>query len=304
MKNEFVFNLDDFRLSDMTMPSHNTVALNILNTCAKKCPNTALALASYNQQKWAYSVRLRLRQHSVIDQIDSAVITFRLLSELYDIPAKLIMPEHDRCIEDTKAILSLVETAIDELRSYPKIGEKMYQIMRYLHMGKPLEKEISRYEISKYYRLAVSIIAAKYEDKLADKLLSANQKYNGMDEEYRIVYHNTEILLEYYPTAKWHLNGIQDYGNMSEQRANLTARQIAVTKLVEDAVESIKSYPVKGNLYNQILNCILAQQPVWVICRTLALGRSTFYKERKKAIFLLSYILWGYSTRDIIYSMQ
>lgn len=139
------------------------------------------------------------------------------------------------------------------------------------------------------------------------------------------VYHNTKLLLKLYGEVAWRINNdIQMVKKECEYEAqreldkfidNLADIELFISrKRLENRLESIenskslinlinkalammKSYPNTGEKYYDILyKAYIAHYKYTTdeMIEYLAMSRSTYFREKKKAINLLGTILWGY----------
>ncbi|QUH31152.1 DUF1492 domain-containing protein [Vallitalea guaymasensis] len=139
------------------------------------------------------------------------------------------------------------------------------------------------------------------------------------------VYHNTKLLLSLYENVLWRINNdIQlikeeceyevhkDLDNfidslvdvelyVSRSRLDNRLRSIEDSKslvnLINKAMKMVKSYPNIGERYYSILYKTYITQyksTTDEMIDYLAISRSTYFREKKKAVNLLGTILWGY----------
>lgn len=297
----------DFMIKSVTTSSPRAVTvMNILNSLIKennsaKAKATCAALATYSLQKWAYEGRLNMAQWAIsAEELMSIASTYEMILELYDTQQAVNFKAHSQKLEDTEQILFLVEKAVMDLKEYPKEGDKLYEVMTYVHFGCTEKEDLSNFVFGRRYRTAVQIIIKKFGDRFSKIFEKFYTSFDGMAIENQLAYHNTEILLEIYPMLYWNLQGIDSMKDMDENRANTVSRQFLILKMINSAIEEIKNYPMNGDRYYEILKGIIKKNSTEEIRNTVKLSRRIYYGNRKQAIALLSYLLWGYFNRDII----
>jgi len=155
-----------------------------------------------------------------------------------------------------------------------------------------------------------------------DRLMHAFIAYNEIDPK---VYHDAHLLLNIYSDVLW---GIQNsytnivceckemYGDSSlkilevmtefgtDLKAKLLQEQLEDTEaskviidIINSAMVKLKSYPKKGQEYNELLQHTYfskEKSDEHELLDKLQLSRSTYFRQRKKAISLFGVILWGY----------
>ena len=210
-------------------------------------------------------------------------------------------PEHGKSLLLTKELLNTVETAVNEIGKYPNTGRKMYNIMDKLHLNMDLKDSVvSKYNINKWYKPAVELIIERFGDRFSKVFEEITHKHSERDEEKQLAYHNTVLLLEAYPIFKWNISAKKDFDTMSTSEANCLTKQLLVIKLIDEAIKEIKEFPEEGLLCADVLESIITDKNPEDVWKEHNVSRSFYYRARKKSILLLSYLIWGYTTRDIL----
>ena len=139
-------------------------------------------------------------------------------------------------------------------------------------------------------------------------------------------YHKAKLLLKLYRTVVWrvssdlyeiqdrsvewgssHITDLINYLDLDfdehtdKQKATERLRSICETKdlvdIVDHALLKMRTYPVHGELYYQILTkqyISLYNMTEQELLTELCLERSTFYRRKKEALNLIGVILWGF----------
>lgn len=167
----------------------------------------------------------------------------------------------------------------------------------------------------------------KNEFKSLEKL---SQMYNLKNQGNDRVYHNTKLLLQLYSKVMWRMsNAIMEMetecylssGNnlfevvntlidvdprvdqlRLESRLQSIEDSKSIIELIDRALLLLKSYPDKGPIFFEILNksyLVFIKYSETEILEDLNMSRSTYYREKKKAVTLLGVILWGFVIPDI-----
>ena len=160
------------------------------------------------------------------------------------------------------------------------------------------------------------------------EIFDENFNVNSLPSE--TVYHNTKKLLELYSKVKWRVENsfaelesecVERYGNqisaaidslvcMNEdvELLKLEARiqNLAVSNLILEFINRsmilLKAYPENGMRYHDILSFAYLKDKECSeneLLNKLHISRTTFYKDKKKAIKLLGSILWGFILPDV-----
>lgn len=91
--------------------------------------------------------------------------------------------------------------------------------------------------------------------------------------------------------------------NAIEDRLKSLADTRDLIIVIDKALCRLKTYPLHGELYFDIINrkyIIMYQYSDQELMASLNLERTTFYKRKKEAINLLGTILWGYILPEMI----
>ncbi len=165
-----------------------------------------------------------------------------------------------------------------------------------------------------------------------ERLMNSFKIYDEPDDK---VYHDAHLLLNIYSDVLWGMNNSytnlvceckEMYGDSSllildvmtefgsEMKAKLLHEQLEDTEaskviidIINSAMMKLKTYPKKGEHYHIILqNTYFSEQKYaeQELFDKLGLSRSTYFRQRKKAISLFGVILWGYVLPEFISNMK
>ena len=78
---------------------------------------------------------------------------------------------------------------------------------------------------------------------------------------------------------------------------------LSLLTVVEHAVNAIRKLPNDGRIMYNILLCKMLGKTDCEAKNMLKISRKVYDSRKEKAITLLSFLLWGYSTREILESL-
>jgi hypothetical protein len=161
-----------------------------------------------------------------------------------------------------------------------------------------------------------------------ERLMNSFKVYDEFDEK---VYHDAHLLLDIYSDVLWGMNNSytnivreckEIYGNSSimvldvitefgsDLKAKLLHEQLedteaskVIIEIINAAMFKLVTYPNKGERYHEILKTTYFSEKKYSeneILDILKLSRSTYFRQRKKAISLFGVILWGYVLPEFI----
>lgn len=126
-----------------------------------------------------------------------------------------------------------------------------------------------------------------------------NNSYTNIVRECKEIYGNSSIMV---------LDVITEFG--SDLKAKLLHEQLedteaskVIIEIINAAMFKLATYPNKGEQYHEILKTTYFSEKKYSeneILDILKLSRSTYFRQRKKAISLFGVILWGYVLPEFI----
>jgi len=136
-------------------------------------------------------------------------------------------------------------------------------------------------------------------DIYSDVLWGMNNSYTNIVRECKEIYGNSSIMV---------LDVITEFG--SDLKAKLLHEQLedteaskVIIEIINAAMFKLVTYPNKGERYYEILKTTYFSEKKYSeneILDILKLSRSTYFRQRKKAISLFGVILWGYVLPEFI----
>ncbi|TFF65029.1 hypothetical protein [Helcococcus ovis] len=166
-------------------------------------------------------------------------------------------------------------------------------------------------------------------------LSEINTLYNSFGLESEEVWHKTKLLLSIYRKVVWSINtrssdmvceyevtyGMSIENALSflnnfapiekrvdfEEKINHLFETKWLIELIDKSLRHIKEYPEKGSIYYDIIyNSYLRKEKMTDLdCMyKLAIEKTTFYKRKKEAIYLMGIALWGYAIPEFKSEMK
>lgn len=165
-----------------------------------------------------------------------------------------------------------------------------------------------------------------------ERLMNSFRVYEEIDDK---VYHDAHLLLNIYSDVLWGMK--ESYKNMiceckamygdsslavldvmtefgTDLKAKLLHEQLEDTEaskviidIINGAMVKLRTYPKKGEQYYEILKCTYFAEKKYAeheLLEMLKLSRTTYFRQRKKAISLFGIILWGYVLPEFMKNMK
>ncbi len=286
----------------------------LLNNILQKNPEciyTIYALLTYSTQKWASQTRKQLeidesRSNELRDQLYIAENRIRSISLSTGIMPGIwqlnnIERRRRATAADTDRILLLLEHAVNSI-DFPLIpnGHAMAATLRAIHFAGSEWEDVSNYYVNTYYEKAVYWLHNEWGDDIRNMIMEAASNTLQLcqnDRFYLNSCHDTVKLINVYAMMSSRFGG--NYG-LSAQKAQRIVDALSLLTVVEHAVNAIRKLPDDGETMYNILLCKMLGQTDYEAKDNLKISRKVYDSRKGKAITLLSFLLWGYSTRDIL----
>ena len=267
--------------------------------------NTVYALLTYSTQKWASNMRKEIgfNDHSAKSLEEEAKIVFEQLGDIFALRGirPLNSTDHLDKLAESDKILECVENATEWIGEIPGIGENMKRTILAAHFMDEEYSDVSAYFINNYYDIAVKYIHEAYGQNIIEHI-SSIASYNWIEEDskYTKAYHNTQMLLKIYPTLMHRYQKHSDIEMFSDGLIQRDANGLNLVLSLTKGVEAIKYYKDNGEELYTILKLMMKETPEYKIEREISCKTSALRLRKAKAINLLSFVLWGYSTSQIL----
>ncbi len=285
----------------------------ILNNLLRQNPEciyTIYALLTYSTQKWASQTRRKLeidesRSEELRDQLYIAENKIRNIGTNTGIMPSAwqlnnIENRKYATAADTDRILLLLEQAVNSI-DFPLIpnGAAMAMTLRSIHFADDEWEDVSNYYVNTYYEKAIYRLHNEWGDEIRDALNEAansalifcNNKF------YMDNCHDTVKLINVYAMISGRFEGNYE---LSGQKMQRIADALSLLTVVEHAVNAIREIPDDGKIMYDILFSKMRGKTDFEIKNILKISRKVYDSRKEKAITLLSFLMWGYSTREIL----
>lgn len=260
-----------------TLSRHEKTARNILNDILDQNENffpCIAALVVYPIQIWAKQTRERLGidYASLNNEVFFGIATEGRFHDL-----KHSMEETDREIELVKKIL--------ERKPSDCIEKKEFCVLSGIHSD--TETNVSKHMIAVHYRNAVLNVCQEYNDSF--ETLNKEMFNADIDAEFEGVYHNTDLLVRQVDSI---------FGMKDSFSSGVYYRE--THDLILNCIRSLNTFTIDGHIMAIVAEKYAKHIPEYRIAEELCKSRSYVNSKYENAVEILSYLLWGYSTRDIL----
>lgn len=313
------FSLDENKVfyciveNPLTLSSQKKFIVRACNMLIREYPdvrNTVFALLTYSTQKWASKARTELHLNegsfSVMAE-DSRLLQRQFHGILKQgISPKLSYDFKDK-LERSEQIIIQIENAVQWLSEDAVCGEKLAGVIKAAHFTEDEAgyKDISKHYFEKYYEIAVLNIHSRFGSQIEDLVTEMNQAsllFGGS--QYGSEYHNTAQLIKLFPYASRRLLGHGAPEDIwSDLRLQRDSNGLYLLMVYEQAAELLKKYPSDGEEMYQVITLLNENYKIKEIEKKLHITTPRIRALQTKATNLLSFVLWGYSTSQIINNM-
>ncbi len=297
-----------------TRSDRKILAKKILNNLLRQNPEciyTVYALLTYSTQKWASQTRKQLeidenRSEELRDQLYIAENKIRNIGTNTGIMPSVwqlnnIENRKHITAADTDRVLLLLEHAVNSI-DFPLIpnGPAMAMTLRAIHFADNEWEDVSNYYVNTYYEKAIYRLHNEWGDEIRDLLNEAASRaliFCKNNRFYMNNCHDTVKLINVYAMISGRFNGNYEISGQKMQRL---ADALSLLTVVEQAVNAIRNIPDDGKTMHDILLHKMRGKPDFEIKNILRISRKIYDSRKERAITLLSFLLWGYSTREIL----
>lgn len=320
----------------MSSSSMAHYAMNMLNEEIEKnesIRSTAIALSTYMPMKWAlenkivYSLTYDHGDSFISEMVDVNNLMQRFLGNEPDkklIDVSYIGKQH----EYIREVHELIDRSLLMLKKNPPMfgGLSLYRCINTIHIDPEagLIDDVSRYTVRNYYLKAVREISDLYGKKMDYYFSRALYTPKSYLQENDDKYHNTDLLMTAY--IKLLSRYVHDESLYRKVLRCKTVEEIATYDkyvyadyehaeqmlqymiYIRSAIEIVKEFPVDGKLYYDLLlgeiDTKVQGKALRSLLKSLHLTQASYYRVRREAYDVLSMVLWGYSTRNMLGILQ
>ena len=180
-------------------------------------------------------------------------------------------------IEVVRQIISQKSSSYDE--------EQMLKVIKAIHGIQ--EADVSQYMMASYYRKAVEEICLKYHAQFSELTDQMNPEIN--DKELEAAYHNTDLMIR-------QMNSISDMKR--RWKGEISYRD--AYECMMNCIKALDAYSIDGHLLMEITQKYAEGYTESQIASDLQKSRTYVRGKYQTAVEILSYLLWGYSTREVL----
>lgn len=280
--------------------------------------DTIICLHLYPAIKWvvscgnAYDIVQRFQvndckisQLSQIQEVIQSVIGIR---------TELKLNSREEYFKSCKKFVACIENIVETIGGYPHMGKK-YQAILQSFLGIDDSKKSSTpsiYYVNQNAKSLLCFLADYYGNVFEESLNDLLSGRAIADDDVNKVYHNIELLLREYNKILWHKKHSKDKamqllacGNAMEMdkitqndsKYFQASTIVDYIKFIRGAIEAVRSFPVMGEEYYKILSAIVELKSQCLsdkeISYRLKMSTYSYSVKRKKALAVLSAVLWG-----------
>ena len=192
-------------------------------------------------------------------------------------------------IENCHVLAAGIEETINKIGTYPDHGKKYQAVLRVaLGIDGENEKELSRYNLNKYFPEALKLMYRCMEEQslAIDKVLTGALP---SDETNAAMYHGILQMLQEYTQLLW-------LSKNSKKESEAAAEKYL--ELMDKAIEQVKKFPSGGNVYYSIIQTIIRLKPLGVpdevAAERLDMSTYTFSIKKRRALLVLCSAIFCY----------
>ena len=277
-----------------TQSSHGQLAKDMLNELIMDHPDwkpAILMLSTYPVQEWASKNRKRL---SIDTDTLSELISQNLShDEFFGISGSNRFLYQKASLEYTDKMLSLITDVLSgklPLSKSKMSASEAKQQLKVLNAVHGIEKpDVSKFMIQSHYMDAIESFCGTYAKQFKTDVKAMTVSLDKMDEDAKLVYHDTDILIRMMPSIdenRYHKGTDVDYGDVYNN--------------IVGCLNMLGSYPFGGRELMNIAKSYAAGLPEVKIAEQTGKSRTYVRARYKASVDAVSYLIWGYSAREII----
>ena len=265
-----------------TNSRHEQLAREILNAILNENEEwfpAVSALAVYPIQKWSAETRTLYR-------IDTQSLE-RLIKEegiYFGMNASRYLQNHIVAMRETDCEIQLITSILKSRKRLQSEKNKLNTLNAIHGINK---SDLSKYMIERYYKDAVTDVCRKYNKEFLRINRNIIKTINFRNDEMKEAYHNTDWLIRHAWQFRNHVKSHDiDYE--------------AVCRSLLTYIRCLETYSINGKELYEVI--ILSYKGMTESQTAAKLRKSrTYVRSRyKTGIEILSYLIWGYSSREIL----
>lgn len=257
----------------VTASNHKKIIISTLNKVAYEHPEwktTIYSLAEYTKQKWALEQKV----------IGSDMEIFKHSENKFEMAEKY---------KFTASVIDLIDEAVVD--EYFKLNTFSSQInFQAFEAAHDLQADdVSKYIMTSHYEDAVVEFCQKHNDEIASILKESKLKYESLEKDEALVYHDTDMLIK---TVRWVIKKKKVLRDIDDQ---------ALIELFDKCLKQIGKFPFDGITLEKIMRKYMFENMSDKKIGLDICSSETFViSKRTQATELISLLLWGYSSRMML----
>lgn len=265
-----------------TIASKAVMARKALNKILAVHPewfNLISALVSYPIQKWAIATREELK----IDTKSIESILYSEESTYFGIKSERSLKTQCNLNIQTNKIVCYLECSMNELC----LQDPKCIILLNIHGTK--QENVTNQMFNSTYSNAVIKFCEKYNAKFDELYKSIEKDFDSMEDDCQYAYNNIELLLK----LKCYV------ANNYSKAINLSH----TVKQLNNCINKLDTFNITTNNVEDVKKTIMLYSEGYTekkICNELNRSRGYIRQKKKEGVKLLSYLIFGYSTKNII----
>ena len=264
-----------------TYSAHSTLAKKYINEIIADYPqyqNILEALICYPVQKWADETRNKLK----LDEDNLNKMIEYEMDDYFGIKNVSFLKKQKIILQISKEELSFMDNALSN------------EILVAIHGYKP-KKDISKYKMVEHYKDTVLEFCKKNNDKYHEIIKPLIKEYNKLDDDIQFVYHNASILLQTKSIIKKYDANVCKNDEINYQ---------TISQIIDKCIKQLNTYYISDEYIEKVAMLYSDGNNECNIAKIIGKSRTYVKNIKKDAIEAISYIIWGYTTHEIIYNCK
>ena len=263
-----------------TKSSKKTLARKTINKLLNEHPewqDLLLSLVCYPIQVWASDCRNKLNFNLINElALDNASVM--------GITNKEVIKRQIKLNKSTNRIICFIGSSLRQI----SMNDKDCEILGIIHGN--IEKEITNYRFVREYENALIKFCKKYNDEFKKMYKKIQDEFEKIDDDNQYTYNNTDLLLKLKKKLKY-----------------LVANEIntgEALKQINLCIKQLDSFIMNGKDMSKVIKMYSDGKTEENIMQELNKSRVYVRDRKHEGIKALSYIIWGYSTKNILNNLK